>query len=227
VHLRAPLACQAAQASYGWCARVLRTGAVVSSERDWLLIVGLGNPGREYVENRHNVGFDCVDLLAEKYGIALNKSQHKARLGMGQVAGRRAILAKPQTYVNSSGEAVGAIARYYKVVPEDVLVIYDDLDLPQGTIRLRPGGSSGGHNGIKSIIEHLGTQAFPRVRIGIGRPPGRMEPKDYVLQDFTAAERGAMAEVYDRVVAAVETFIREGIREAMNCFNGSPDVDTG
>jgi PTH1 family peptidyl-tRNA hydrolase len=200
---------------------------MVSSERDWLLIVGLGNPGREYVENRHNVGFDCVDLLAEKYGIALNKSQHKARLGMGQVAGRRAILAKPQTYVNSSGEAVGAVARYYKVAPEDVLVIYDDLDLPQGTIRLRPGGSSGGHNGIKSIIEHLGTQAFPRVRIGIGRPPGRMEPKDYVLQDFTAAERGAMAEVYDRVVAAVETFIREGIREAMNRFNGSPDVDTG
>jgi PTH1 family peptidyl-tRNA hydrolase len=200
---------------------------VVSGERDWLLIVGLGNPGREYAGNRHNVGFDCVDLLAEKHGIALSKSQHKARLGTGQVAGRQAILAEPQTYVNSSGEAVGAVARYYKVAPEDVLVIYDDLDLPQGTIRLRPGGSSGGHNGIKSIIEHLGTQAFPRVRIGIGRPPGRMEPKDYVLQDFSAAEREGMAEVYDRVVDAVETFIREGIREAMNRYNASPDVDTG
>jgi len=192
-----------------------------------MLIVGLGNPGREYAENRHNVGFDCVDLLAEKHRIALNKSQHKARLGTGQVAGRRAILAEPQTYVNSSGEAVGAVARYYKVAPEDVLVIYDDLDLPQGTIRLRPGGSSGGHNGIKSIVDHLGTQAFPRVRIGIGRPPGRMEPKDYVLQDFSAAEREGMVEVYDRVVDAVETFIREGIREAMNRFNASPDVDTG
>ena len=192
-----------------------------------MLIVGLGNPGREYAGNRHNVGFDCVDLLAEKHGIALSRSQHKARLGTGQVAGRRAILAEPQTYVNSSGEAVGAVARYYKVAPEDVLVIYDDLDLPQGTIRLRPGGSSGGHNGIKSIIEHLGTQAFPRVRIGIGRPPGRMEPKDYVLQDFSAAEREGMAEVYDRVVDAVETFIREGIREAMNRYNASPDVDTG
>jgi len=192
-----------------------------------MLIVGLGNPGREYAGNRHNVGFDCVDLLAGKHGIALSKSQHKARLGTGQVAGRRAILAEPQTYVNSSGEAVGAVARYYKVAPEDVLVIYDDLDLPQGTIRLRPGGSSGGHNGIKSIIEHLGTQAFPRVRIGIGRPPGRMEPKDYVLQDFSAAEREGMAEVYDRVVDAVETFIREGIREAMNRYNASPDVDTG
>ncbi|MFN2155149.1 MAG: aminoacyl-tRNA hydrolase [Anaerolineae bacterium] len=192
-----------------------------------MLIVGLGNPGREYAGNRHNVGFDCVDLLAEKHGIALSKSQHKARLGTGQVAGRQAILAEPQTYVNSSGEAVGAVARYYKVAPGDVLVIYDDLDLPQGTIRLRPGGSSGGHNGIKSIIEHLGTQAFPRVRIGIGRPPGRMEPKDYVLQDFSAAEREGMAEVYDRVVDAVETFIREGIREAMNRYNASPDVDTG
>ncbi|MFL7810093.1 MAG: aminoacyl-tRNA hydrolase [Anaerolineae bacterium] len=192
-----------------------------------MLIVGLGNPGREYAGNRHNVGFDCVDLLAEKHGIALSKSQHKARLGTGQVAGRRAILAEPQTYVNSSGEAVGAVARYYKVAPEDVLVIYDDLDLPQGTIRLRPGGSSGGHNGIKSIIEHLGTQAFPRVRIGIGRPPGRMEPKDYVLQDFSAAEREGMVEVYDRVVDAVETFIHEGIREAMNRYNASPDVDTG
>jgi PTH1 family peptidyl-tRNA hydrolase len=200
---------------------------VVSGERDWLLIVGLGNPGREYEGNRHNVGFDCVDLLAERHRISLDKSQHKARLGMGKVAGRRAILAKPQTYVNSSGEAVGAVARYYKVAPEDVLVIYDDLDLPQGTIRLRPGGSSGGHNGIKSIIEHLGTQAFPRVRIGIGRPPGRMEPKDYVLQDFSAAEREAMVEVYDRVIDAVETFIREGIREAMNRFNASPDPDAG
>jgi PTH1 family peptidyl-tRNA hydrolase len=200
---------------------------VVSGERDWLLIVGLGNPGREYAGNRHNVGFDCVDLLAEKHGISLDKSQHKARLGMGQVAGRHAILLKPQTYVNDSGEAVGAVARYYKVAPGDVLVIYDDLDLPQGTIRLRPGGSSGGHNGIKSIIEHLGTQAFPRVRIGIGRPPGRMEPKDYVLQDFSAAEREAMAEVFDRVVDAVETFVRDGIREAMNRFNASPDTDIG
>lgn len=199
----------------------------MSGERDWLLIVGLGNPGREYAGNRHNVGFDCVDLLAEKHGISLDKSQHKARLGMGQVAGRHAILLKPQTYVNDSGEAVGAVARYYKVAPGDVLVIYDDLDLPQGTIRLRPGGSSGGHNGIKSIIEHLGTQAFPRVRIGIGRPPGRMEPKDYVLQDFSAAEREAMAEVFDRVVDAVETFVRDGIREAMNRFNASPDTDIG
>ena len=199
--------------------------AMAASEREWLLIVGLGNPGREYAHNRHNVGFDCVGLLAEECGLSLDKSQHKARLGMGQVAGRHTILVKPQTYVNSSGEAVGPIARYYKVSPRDVLVIYDDLDLPQGTIRVRSGGSSGGHNGIRSIIEGLGTQGFPRVRVGIGRPPGRMEPKDYVLQDFTSSEREAMAEVYERVVGAVETFIREGIREAMNRYNASPDMD--
>jgi hypothetical protein len=134
---------------------------MAASQREWLLIVGLGNPGREYEHNRHNVGFDCVDLLAERYGISFDKSQHKARLGMGQVSGRRTILAKPQTYVNSSGEAVGPVARYYRVSPRDILVVYDDLDLPQGTIRVRPSGSSGGHNGIRSIIEHLGTHWAP------------------------------------------------------------------
>jgi PTH1 family peptidyl-tRNA hydrolase len=185
---------------------------------------GLGNPGREYAHHRHNVGFDCVVLLAEKHGVSLDKRQHKAKLGTGQVAGRHAILVKPQTYVNSSGEAVGPIARYYKVPPRDVLVIYDDLDLPQGTIRVRPSGSSGGHNGIRSIIEHLGTQGFPRIRVGIGRPPGRMEPKDYVLQDFRPEEREAMAEVYGRVIGAVEVFVHEGIRETMNRYNAPPDV---
>lgn len=196
-------------------------------EREWLLIVGLGNLGREYTGNRHNVGFQCMELLAEKYGISLDKRQHKARLGTGQVAGRHAILAEPQTYVNSSGEAVGPIARYYKVPPRDVLVIYDDLDLPQGTIRVRPSGSSGGHNGMASIIEQLGTQGFPRIRVGIGRPPGRMEPKDYVLQDFGPSEREVMAEVYERVVGAVETFVQEGVREAMNRYNASPDTAPG
>jgi PTH1 family peptidyl-tRNA hydrolase len=197
---------------------------MAASQREWLLIVGLGNPGREYEHNRHNVGFDCVDLLAERYGISFDKSQHKARLGMGQVSGRRTILAKPQTYVNSSGEAVGPVARYYRVSPRDILVVYDDLDLPQGTIRVRPSGSSGGHNGIRSIIEHLGTQGFPRVRVGIGRPPGRMEPKDYVLQDWAPSERETMVEIYGRVVGAVETFIQEGVREAMNRYNAPPDM---
>jgi PTH1 family peptidyl-tRNA hydrolase len=191
-------------------------------EREWLLIVGLGNPGREYAGNRHNVGFHCVELLADKHGISLDKRQHKAKLGTGQVAGRHAILAEPQTFVNSSGEAVGSIARYYRVPPHDLLVIYDDLDLPQGTIRVRPSGSSGGHNGMASIIGQLDTQGFPRIRVGIGRPPGRMEPKDYVLQDFGPSEREVMTEVYERVIGAVEVFIHEGVREAMNRYNASP-----
>lgn len=194
-------------------------------DQGWLIVVGLGNPGRKYRGNRHNAGHHCLDLLARRHGLAFDKVQHKARLAMGEIAGRRAILVKPRTYVNCSGEAVGAVARYYKVAPAEVLVIYDELDLPRGTIRLRPGGSSGGHNGIKSIIEHLGTEGFPRIRVGIGRPPGRMEPKDYVLQDFGLDERAAMQEVYERVVAAVEAFVRHGVREAMNQFNARPKTD--
>jgi PTH1 family peptidyl-tRNA hydrolase len=196
------------------------------TERGWLLIVGLGNPGKKYAGNRHNVGFHCLNRLAEAYQLAFDGKRDKAELALGRVAGRRAILAKPQTYVNESGQAVGAIARFFKVEPGDVWVLYDDLDLPQGTIRLRPRGSSGGHRGIESIIEHLGTREFPRVRVGIGRPPGKMEPKAYVLQDFDAAERKRMEEVYERVVAAVETAIREGIKEAMNRFNARPETDT-
>jgi PTH1 family peptidyl-tRNA hydrolase len=196
-------------------------------EQDWLMIVGLGNPGRKYAANRHNVGFHCLDALARAHGLCFDKKQEKAELAMGRVAGRRAILVKPQTFVNSSGEAVGAVARFYKVAPREVMVIYDDLDLPQGTIRLRPRGSSGGHNGIKSIIDHVGTQGFPRLRVGIGRPPGRMEPKDYVLQDMRAEERERMQEVCEHVVTAVETFIREGIKEAMNQFNGQSPADAG
>ncbi len=127
--------------------------------------------------------------------------------------------------MNEIGQAVGAIARFFKIPPSDVFVIYDDLDLPQGVIRVRPRGSSGGHRGIESIIEHLGTRDFPRLRVGIGRPPGRMEPKAYVLQDFGAAERETMAEVYGRVLAAVEAVIQEGIKEAMNRFNARPVTD--
>jgi PTH1 family peptidyl-tRNA hydrolase len=191
----------------------------------WLLIVGLGNPGKKYAANRHNAGFHCLDRLAEAHQLAFDEKRDKAELARGRVAGRRAVLAKPQTYMNDSGQAVGALARFFKVAPEDVLVIYDDLDLPQGLIRLRPRGSSGGHRGIESIIEHLGTSEFPRLRVGIGRPPGRMEPKAYVLQDFDGAERETMDEVYARALAAIEAFIREGAKEAMNRFNARPSPD--
>ena len=191
----------------------------------WLMIVGLGNPGNQHAHNRHNVGFHILDRLAREHQLTFDKKQEKAQLAMGLIAGCRAILVKPQTFVNVSGESVGPIARFYKVEPGDVLVIYDDLDLPQGTVRLRPSGSSGGHNGIKSIIEHLGTQEFPRIRVGIGRPPGQMDPAAYVLQDLSPAEQERMEEVYERVVGAVDTFVREGVREAMNRFNARPQAD--
>jgi len=154
--------------------------------------------------------------------MVFDKQQHKAELAFGRIGGRRVILVKPQTYVNASGEAVGPLARFYKVPPESILAIYDDLDLPQGTIRVRPRGSSGGHNGIKSLDEHLGSQNYSRIRVGIGRPPGRMEPQAYVLQDFGDKERALMEEVYERVVAAVEMLIREGVGATMNAFNARP-----
>ena len=194
-------------------------------DRSWLLIAGLGNPGCKHAANRHNFGFQRLDRLAEAHQLEFDVTRDSAKLAIGQIMERRVILAKPQTFVNLSGEAVGAVARFYKVEPSDVLVIYDDLDLPQGTIRLRPKGGSGGHNGIKSIIEHLATQDFARIRVGIGRPPGQMEPKAYVLQDWSEAEREAMEEVYGRVVSAVEALIREGVAEAMNRFNARPQPD--
>lgn len=197
------------------------------SEQSWLLIVGLGNPGIKYERNRHNAGFHCLDRLAEAHHLAFERKRDRAKVALGQVAGRRVVLAKPQTYMNDSGQAVGALARFYKVEPGQVLVVYDDLDLPQGTLRLRPRGSAGGHRGMLSIIERLGTRAFPRLRVGIGRPPGRMPPKAYVLQDFGADEWAAMQEVYDRAVAAIECWIVEGVREAMNRFNASPAGEGG
>ena len=195
------------------------------NEREWFLIVGLGNPGREYAGNRHNVGFHCLDRLAKAHHFTFQKWRSNSELSTGQIAGRRAILLKPQTFVNASGEAVGPVSAFFKVAVDRVLAIYDDLDLPQGTIRLRPGGGSGGHKGIRSIAEHLGTRDFPRLRVGIGRPPGRMEPRAYVLQDWSDAQREEMEEVYDRVAAAVATFLKSGIAEAMNCFNARPRDD--
>ncbi|MCA9975476.1 MAG: aminoacyl-tRNA hydrolase, partial [Anaerolineales bacterium] len=150
---------------------------------DRYLIVGLGNPGRKYQQNRHNIGFMTVDKLAQQYGIAFNTTKNKALLGDGRIRDASVILAKPQTYMNGSGDAVGPLAAFYKIPPEHVLVIFDELDLPFGVIRLREKGGSGGQNGMKSIINHLG-QDFPRMRLGIGRPSGRMPVPAHVLQDF-------------------------------------------
>lgn len=182
------------------------------------MIAGLGNPGREHSKNRHNVGFMTIDRLAAEHGISLSRVQSKALVGTGRIAGKQVILAKPQTFMNRSGDAVGPLASYYRIPVENVLVIYDELDIPFGSLRLRQSGGSGGHNGMKSIINHLGNE-FPRLRLGIGRPPGRMEPADYVLQDFRGAELETADAMLSEATDAVETFLSEGIDQAMTKHN--------
>ena len=187
---------------------------------DKFLIVGLGNTGRKYQRNRHNVGFMVVDRLAELHGIGMSRVQNKALVGNGRIANQSVILAKPQTMMNLSGDAVGSIANYYNILPANVLVIYDELDLPLGTIRLREKGGAGGHNGMKSIINHLGNE-FPRLRLGISRPPGRMPPAAYVLQDFGKEDEPIVVELIDTAVRAVTTFLTDGINLAMSRHNNN------
>lgn len=194
-------------------------------EDNFVLLVGLGNPGRRYRGNRHNVGFMTIDHLAGAWNIELTRVQNKALIGDGRICERKVLLAKPQTYMNRSGDAVGPLARYYRVAPEDVVVVYDDIDLPPGTIRLREKGGSGGHNGMKSIIQHLG-EDFPRLRLGIGRPAGRMPPAAYVLQDFSSDEQEMVEGMIANAGQALETFLERGIDIAMNRFNGSVVDDT-
>ncbi len=161
----------------------------------FLLLVGLGNPGPRYAQNRHNVGFRTVEALAEAHRLSFSRTEHQAETAHGHIEGERVVLAKPQTWMNESGRAVGALSRFYKVDPQDILVIYDDLDIALGTLRFRSNGSSGGHRGVQSIIEHLSTDDFPRLRVGIGRPPGQMDPAAYVLQNFSATETDLVWEV--------------------------------
>ena len=184
------------------------------------LIVGLGNPGRKYHDNRHNVGFMTVDKLASAISINLSRVQSRAIVGSGLYHDKKIIIAKPQTFMNLSGQAVSSLVRFYKVPLEQMLVIHDDLDLPFETLRLRPEGSSGGQKGLASIIEKLSTDKFPRLRIGIGRPSGRMDSADYVLQDFPAAESAILPQLIDRACQAVLTFIDDGVEAAMNQYNG-------
>jgi len=183
------------------------------------LIVGLGNPGREYAATRHNVGFQIVTRLAERHGLSFSRMQNQALISTGRIGDVRVVLAKPQTWMNESGKAVAPLVRFYKVELVHLLVVYDDLDIPLGMIRLRSGGGSGGHRGMRSVIERLGTQDFPRLRVGIGRPPGRMDPVDYVLQPFSRDEELLMDGTRARAVEAIECFLAEGILCAMNRFN--------
>ena len=186
------------------------------------LIVGLGNPGRENVGNRHNIGFILVDCLAARLGLSFSRLQNKALATDGRYERHKLILAKPQTYMNETGRAVAPLVRFYKIPIQNLLVAFDDMDLPLGTIRIRPKGGSSGHKGMKSIIQQLGNQKdFPRLRLGIGRPPGRMDPAAYLLQDFSTREKETLEPRLDSAVDAVVSFVTEGLDKTMNQYNGS------
>jgi PTH1 family peptidyl-tRNA hydrolase len=183
------------------------------------LIVGLGNPGKQYEKTRHNIGFMVLDKLSADLDIPLDQAKHKGVFGSGIREGEKVILLKPLTYMNLSGESIRAVMDYYDIDIEDLLVIYDDLDLPLGRIRLRQKGSAGGHNGIKSTIAHLGTQNFNRIRVGIDRPKNGMNIADYVLSPFSKAEEQELGEVVDRCASACKQWLKTPFLQVMNEYN--------
>jgi PTH1 family peptidyl-tRNA hydrolase len=189
------------------------------------LIVGLGNPGKAHARNRHNAGFLCLNYFARLHSIPFDRRQCQARVGIGKVRGEKLLLAKPGTFVNLSGKSVACLVHKHNISLSDLLVIYDDLDLPLGKIRLRQSGSSGGHKGMSSIISALGSEDFPRIRVGIGRPqPEKQSTSEdavvsYVLSDFSPEEEAIMKPVVAKVAEAIDCFLTEGIKAAMNKFN--------
>lgn len=184
------------------------------------IIAGLGNPDRQYEGTRHNAGFDVIDRIAEKYNIAVDTKKHRAYIGKGIIEGQKVILAKPQTYMNLSGESIRSLVDYYKVDEEtELLVVYDDISLDVGQLRIRAKGSAGGHNGIKNIIAHLGTQVFPRIKVGVGEKPKGYDLADYVLGHFSKAEKERMDAGYGNAVRAAELIVSGQMDEAMNEFN--------
>ena len=184
------------------------------------IIVGLGNPTSEYEGTRHNVGFAVIDAIADKYNISVTERKHRAFCGKGMIAGQKVLLVKPQTYMNLSGESVRSALDFYKVDPEtEILVIYDDVSLGVGQLRIRKKGSAGGHNGIKNIIAHLGTSVFQRIKVGVGEKPKDYDLADYVLGHFSKEDKELMSEGYKDAVQAVEMILMDNIEGAMNQFN--------
>ena len=188
-------------------------------QENWL-IVGIGNPGRQYETTRHNVGFHTVDVLSKKLGVQMRSRRFKTVHGTGVYQGNQVILAKPQTYVNLSGEAVRSLSKYYGVAPEHIIVVADDVYLDMGAMRIRPSGSAGGHNGLKNIISQLGTDGFPRVRLGTGPQPEGMDLIEFVLRPMTSGERKTMKDIYEEAAEACLVLIKDGAERAMNLFNG-------
>ena len=190
------------------------------------MIVGLGNPGLRYRHYRHNVGFMVIDALAKQLDLKLKKAKSKALIVETRYEGKSLILVKPQTFMNLSGKSVAPLVRFFKVPLENLVIIHDDLDIPLGTIRIRPGGGTGGQQGVKSILNELGDRQVPRLRVGISRPPGRMDPADYVLQDFSSAEKDELEDVLERSSKALLMILNEGLEKAMTCFNANNGKDS-
>lgn len=186
------------------------------------VIAGLGNPTKKYEKTRHNVGFDVIDLLSEKYNIEVSEKKHKALCGMGMIEGQRVLLLKPQTFMNLSGESLGAVLNFYKIEPEtNLIVIYDDINLAPGRLRIRKKGSAGGHNGMKSIIQHVGTQEFMRIKVGVGEKPEGWDLADYVLGRFSKEERELVEEALGKACEAAALMVQGETGQAMNLFNSS------
>lgn len=185
------------------------------------IIVGLGNPGSKYEKTRHNMGFETIDLLAKDMGISVETKKHKALIGTGMIGSNKVVLAKPQTFMNLSGESVRELVDFYKIDPEkELIVIYDDISLEPGKLRIRAKGSAGGHNGIKNIIAHLGSEKFPRIKVGVGEKPARMDLADYVLGHITGPEKALIEESWHTAASATSVIVTEGVTVAMNHFNG-------
>ncbi len=184
------------------------------------IIAGLGNPTKQYEGTRHNAGFEVIDRLSEKYNIDVGTKKHRALIGKGVIAGQKVILAKPQTYMNLSGESIRSLLDYFKIDEEqELLIIYDDISLNPGQIRIRAKGSAGGHNGVKNIIAHLGSQVFPRIKVGVGEKPRGRDLADYVLGHFSKEEKVLMEEGYDNAVHAAEMIVSGSVEAAMNEYN--------
>ncbi len=201
-----------------------RKGQTVAEETGPWLVVGLGNPGRQYAGNRHNVGFLVADLLAGRLGARFSRHRRamaevaEGRLGLG---GRRLVLVKPLTYMNLSGAAAAGLAQFYKVPPARVVAIHDELDIPYGQVRVKCGGGEGGHNGLRSMTKSLGTKEYARVRFGVGRPPARRDPADFVLSDFGTVERKELDFLVDRAADVVESVVQRGVEPTQNLYHGA------